>query len=133
MFSLLHTMIPVISVVAAAAVLLAAAAAPAAFGADDTPPASGEFRFRIEFLQQLVRQVPTLLKQQVPEAGRFGTGIWIVTDQNLLLPLAAAWSIKDPANPYYHDAAVLEAVMSGGDALIEAQDAKGRWVFRKKD
>ncbi|MES2460456.1 MAG: hypothetical protein V4671_07720 [Armatimonadota bacterium] len=92
-----------------------------------------EWTFKAEFLQQLMTRVPEILKTQDPATGQFGSGIWIVTDQNVLFPLAAAWSIKDSANPHYHDPALLEAIGRGGDALIAAQNPRGMWVFRKKD
>ena len=84
-------------------------------------------------LHDLVAQVPDLLKSQDPKTGRFGQGIWVVIDQNVLLPLAAAWSTHDPSNPYYHSPQVLDAILKGGDALIDAQDANGQWLFNKKD
>ena len=90
-------------------------------------------RYKERCLQDLVKQVPRILQTQDRKTGRFGTGIWIVTDQNQMLPLAAAWSFKDEKNPYYHKAELLEAVMAAGDALIDDQDANGQWVFRKKD
>jgi hypothetical protein len=89
--------------------------------------------FRQRCLQDLIAEVPRLLKSQDPKTGRFGTGIWIVTDQNVMLPLAAAWWFKDHKNPYYHDAKILNALMAAGDALIDDQDETGQWVFRKKD
>jgi hypothetical protein len=92
-----------------------------------------DWTFKAEFLQQLVTKIPAILKTQEPLTGRFGTGIWIVTDQNVLFPLAVAWSYKDPANPHYHDSALLEAIGKGGDALIAAQNPRGMWIFRKKD
>ena len=110
----------------------AAAALPGQAAGEEVPP-TPDWRYRAEFLRELVLQVPVLLKGQDPATGRFGSGIWIVTDQNALLPLAAAWSLKDPANPYYRDPKVLDAVMKGGDALIADQDKAGKWVFRKKD
>lgn len=91
------------------------------------------WQFKEQFLPHLVKAVPTILSQQDKETGRFGSGIWIVRDQELMYPLAAAWSINHPDNPHYHSEELLEAVMAAGDALIEDQDAKGMWVFRKKD
>jgi hypothetical protein len=90
-------------------------------------------KFRERCLEDIVAQIPGILASQDAKTGRFGKGIWIVTDQNLLLPLAAAWSYKDAKNPYFHDDKVLTAIMSGGDALIEDQDENGQWEFRKKD
>lgn len=84
-------------------------------------------------LADLVSQIPDILRSQDPKTGHFGTGIWISIDQNVLLPLAAAWSYQDPHNPYYHSAPVLDAIMAGGDALIEAQDKDGKFLFLKKD
>jgi hypothetical protein len=84
-------------------------------------------------LTDLVAQVPDILRSQDPKTGHFGTGLWITTDQNVLLPLAAAWSHQDSRNPYYHNAQVLNAIMAGGDALIDAQDKNGQFEFLKKD
>jgi hypothetical protein len=92
-----------------------------------------EWHFKKEFVAPLVQHVPKILKTQDKSTGRFGTGIWIVTDQNQMYPLAAAWSINDPANPYYHSPEVLEAIMSAGDALIADMRPDGMWEFRKKD
>src|SRR5438309_77915 len=91
------------------------------------------WHFKKEFVAPLVTQVPKILKTQDKTTGRFGTGIWIVTDQNVMYPLAAAWAIKDDANPYYHSPEVLDAVMAAGDALIADMKPNGMWEFRKKD
>ena len=90
-------------------------------------------RFKARCLHDLVSQVPEILNSQDPKTGHFGTGIWISIDQNVLLPLAAAWSYHDARNPYYHNPRVLDAIMLGGDALIEAQDKDGKFLFLKKD
>ena len=95
--------------------------------------AQTEWNPREPFLKALVSGVPSILKSQDPATGRFGSQPWICTDQNVLFPLAAAWAIQDKANPYYHNAEVLEAIMKGGDALVADQDKKGAWTFRKKD
>jgi hypothetical protein len=89
--------------------------------------------FRQRSLDDLVAAVPAILRSQDLKTGRFGTGIWIVTDQNLMLPLAAAWSYQSDRNPNYHSQKVLDAIMAAGDALIDDQDANGQWEFRKKD
>jgi hypothetical protein len=89
--------------------------------------------FKDEFLPYLVKGVPNILKTQDKQTGRFGEGIWIVTDQNVMYLLAIAWSLKHPDNPHYHSAEILEAIMDAGDALIADQDATGQWEFRKKD
>lgn len=96
-------------------------------------PASGQLTFRTDFLKALVKAVPGILASQDTKTGRFGKGIWIVNDQHAMLPLAAAWAIESPDNPYYHDLTVLKAIMDAGDALIEDADKDGRWEFRKKD
>jgi hypothetical protein len=92
-----------------------------------------EIRFRDRCLDNIVRAVPGILKSQEAKTGRFGTGIWLVTDQNVMFPLAAAWATKDPRNPYYHSDELLAAIMAAGDALIADQDETGQWEFRKKD
>jgi len=92
-----------------------------------------ELRFKDAFLRDLVEAVPGILKGQDAATGRFGTGVWICGDQNVIYPLAAAWSIESKDNPCYHDPAVLKAIVAGGDALIADADADGAWVFRKKD
>jgi hypothetical protein len=84
-------------------------------------------------VKSLVKSVEQTLQTFHPETGRFGTDPWICQDQNVLLPLAAAWSIKDPGNPYYHDKKLLEVIAKGGEALVDDQDENGMWLFRKKD
>lgn len=96
---------------------------------------TGEYpaRFKARCLRDLVTQIPEILQSQDPRTGHFGTGIWISIDQNVLLPLATAWSYRDGRNPYYHSAKLLDAIMLGGDALIAAQDENGEFLFLKKD
>jgi hypothetical protein len=94
---------------------------------------AGDVAYKERCLNDLVSQVPTVLASQDARTGRFGTGIWIVTDQNVMLALSAAWSIKSAGNPYYHDPKVLESIIAAGDALIDDADADGKWMFRKKD
>lgn len=87
-----------------------------------------------DYLQHsLVSAVPRILDTYHPQTGRFGTEPWICTDQNVLFPLAAAWALKSEGNPYYHDAGLLQVIAKGGEALVDAQDKDGKWVFRKKD
>ncbi|MCX6955304.1 MAG: hypothetical protein NTV51_24380 [Verrucomicrobia bacterium] len=88
--------------------------------------------FKSRCLDDLVAAVPAILASQNP-AGQFGKGLWIVTDQNVLLPLAVAWAQPGENNPFHHRADVLDAIVRGGDALIPAQDADGRFLFLKKD
>lgn len=92
-----------------------------------------QWDFKAAFRPGLISAVPGILKSQDRATGRFGSGIWIVTDQNVLFPLAVAWSLPGKDNTYYHSPEVLNAIMAGGDALIDAQDDSGKWVFRKKD
>jgi hypothetical protein len=88
---------------------------------------------RQSHLKILIGAVPAILKSQDQTTGRFGSQPWICDDQNVIFPLAAAWAIQDPANPYYHRATLLNAIMKGGDALVAGQDNRGLWTFRKKD
>ncbi len=88
---------------------------------------------RPQLIKRLAECVQPILDRQDKKTGRFGTKPWICSDQNVLLPLAAAWAIKDPANPWYCRKALLDAIMLGGDALIDDQDSRGMWTFRKKD
>jgi hypothetical protein len=88
---------------------------------------------RAFLIKSLVKSVDETLKAYHPETGRFGTEPWVCGDQNVILPLAAAWSIKDPANPYYHDKKLLAVIGKGGEALVDDQDKDGKWLFKKKD
>ncbi len=100
------------------------------------PAATNDARiwnFKREFLPAFARAIPGILKTQDPATGRFGSGVWIAGDQTVIYPLAVAWSLNDASNSWYHDPKLLEAIMRGGEALVEAQDKKGQWVFRKKD
>ncbi|NKB69199.1 MAG: hypothetical protein GKR89_19190 [Candidatus Latescibacteria bacterium] len=83
-----------------------------------------------ELLTHLDEAVNHILATQKPN-GQFGSEPWISTDQNVLLPLAVAWSREGSA--HHHSAAVLDAIVRGGLALEEAQDEQGMWIFRKKD
>ena len=98
-----------------------------------SPARAEEFRFKERLLPVLTRQVPGILKTFNPKTGRFGSGVWICTDQNRIYPLAVAYATRGEGNPYYKDPRLLEAVVKGGDALLADADAEGRWVFRKKD
>ncbi len=86
--------------------------------------------FREALAARLMEATPDLLASQDPDTGRLGEGIWIVTDQNALFPLAAAWETPG-ANHHCPD--LLAAIVRGGDALIDDQDERGMWEFRKKD
>jgi len=88
--------------------------------------------FRNTLLQTLTAAVPEILAVQ-DKTGRFGDEPWICHDQHRIYPLAAAWALDDAENPYRHSPALLEAIMAGGDVLIEEADENGMWTFRKKD
>ena len=83
-----------------------------------------------QLLESLDAGAPEILASQRPD-GQFGTDPWICGDQNRLLPLAAAWGLKGSA--YHHSDRVMDAIVRGGYALIDAQDERGMWTFRKKD
>src|SRR5829696_2920876 len=57
-------------------------------------PAAESWHFKRQFLPPLVKGVPKILDSQDTKTGRFGTGIWIVTDQNPMYSLAVAWSTR---------------------------------------
>ena len=109
--------------------LLAALIFLTGFSAQSAP----ELRFKDDFIHRLAAAIPDILKDQDPKTGQFGEGIWIVSDQNIMFPLAVTWATKSPDNPYYHDQNVLDAIVAAGDALIADADANGQWEFRKKD
>jgi hypothetical protein len=81
----------------------------------------------------IVNAVPGLMSSYEAETGQFGSKPWVSTDQNRIFPLAAAWAIDHPDNPYYQSEEVLAAIGGGGIALVDAQDELGRWRFDKKD
>ena len=83
-----------------------------------------------QLLESLVSAVPDILSSQ-KENGQFGTEPWVCRDQNVLFPLSTAWALEQSL--YHHTPEVLNAIVRGGDALIEAQDEQGMWTFRKKD
>ena len=83
-----------------------------------------------QLLESLNLAVSDLLADQKPN-GQFGTEPWISTDQNVLLALATAWSLENSA--HHQSDRVLDAIARGGQALIDAQDDKGMFTFRKKD
>lgn len=93
----------------------------------------GELRFKDRLLQDLVAQVPDILKTYDAKTGRFGTGVWICRDQEVMYPLAVAYASRAPGNRFYKDAKLLEAILKAGDALAADADRDGKWVFRKKD
>ena len=74
--------------------------------------------------------IPAIIASQKPN-GQFGTEPWISTDQNVLIALAAAWSLPDSA--HYQSEEVLRSIEHGGLAIRDAQDERGMVLFRKKD
>src|SRR4051812_14582094 len=76
-------------------------------------------KFKQEMMPALVESVPMLLNLQNAKTGRFGSGIEVAADQMPIYVLATAWSIKDPANRYYHDPKLLQAIIRGGDVLAQ--------------
>ena len=96
-------------------------------------PEENVFLFKDKAARILIGVVPGILETFDKETGRFGEGIWISTDQNRIYPLAAAWALNRKDNPYYKNPEVLEAVIMGGNALIDDMDENGQWIFRKKD
>ena len=103
--------------------------------AGDTPSdaSGGALTFKARALEQLVARVPGILKTYDAKTGRFGSGLFVVGDQNHLFPLAVAYATASPRNRYHRDKKLLEVIMKGGEALIEVQDPEGRWRFDKKD
>lgn len=83
-----------------------------------------------QLLSALDNAIPDIIDSQ-KDNGQFGSEPWISTDQNVLLALAAAWSLKDSA--HYQRKDVLEAIERGGYAIQDAQDEVGMVIFRKKD
>ena len=94
---------------------------------------AAEFRYKDRLLPVLLEQIPKIMRTYDETTGRFGTGLWICRDQEVIYPLAAAYSYESEANPYFKDEGILSAIMKGGDALIDDMDERGRWEFRKKD
>src|SRR2546430_1423097 len=92
-----------------------------------------DWHFKRQLLPILAEKVPAILKSQDEKTGRFGTGVFIVRDQEPIYALAVAWATKGDGNPYYHSDELLTAIIKGGDALIAEQKPNGMWIFRKKD
>ncbi len=96
--------------------------------------ASGEpLQYQDRAAALLIDKAPAALDSYDAETGRFGSGIWIVQDQNVMFPLAVLWALDRPDNPHHHSADLLEVIMDAGDALIDDADKNGQWEFRKKD
>ena len=89
--------------------------------------------YKDRLLDDLVKQVPGILKTFNAETGTFGSGIWICRDQQEMYPLAVAYATEGKNNPYYKDAELLAVIAKSADPLIENMNEQGQWVFRKKD
>jgi hypothetical protein len=98
-----------------------------------SPSLAGELKYRDRLSRVVVDGVPRALEHYDAKTGRFGQGIWICQDQNVMFPLAVAYTLDVPGNRHHKDPGLLETLMKAGDALIADADADGRWVFRKKD
>lgn len=96
-----------------------------------TTAADAQFRFKSDFLRQLVAEVPNALKGQDPGTGRFGSEGWDVRRQEVMFALAVAWATKSDNNPYYHDPKLLDVVMLAGDALADDARQSGLMDYRK--
>lgn len=94
---------------------------------------AADLHYKDHLLQNLVEDVPTILKSFDSETGRFGSGIWICRDQHDMYPLAVAYTTKAEGNPYYGDPELLKVIVKAGDPLLKNMDERGQWVFAKKD
>lgn len=94
---------------------------------------AGTWPNKADLLDILVKAAPPVLQSFRADSGEFGSKPWICNDQNTLYFLAVLWSTPSPKNPYYHDAKLLKVIAKGGEKLVNEQDAKGMWIFRKKD
>ena len=87
----------------------------------------------------LVKLIANGIKQSQndidPVSGKFlaKNGGWAVTNQDVIWPLAWLYTHQHPENHYYHDKAILDLAMAGGDGLRNAQEPDGRWEFVKID
>ncbi len=97
-------------------------------------PSWGEdLTYKDRLMAELVKRVPEILATFDEKTGRFGEGVWMSTDQNPMYALAVAYATNRPSNPHYRDAKLLDVIIRSGDNLIAHADAKGQWVFTKKD
>ncbi|MBN2291012.1 MAG: hypothetical protein JXM70_01225, partial [Pirellulales bacterium] len=90
--------------------------------------------FKKRMLGELVERVPEVMKGYDSKTGHFMSGrAWDQRGQRHMYPLAIAYSTKTENNPYYRDPKLLGVIVKAGDALVEAQDEQGRWLFTKSD
>jgi hypothetical protein len=93
-----------------------------------------ELRFKQQCLRELVERVPEILKGYQPKTGRFVTGrAWDQRNNQRLYPLAVLYSRQADFNPHYRDPKLLDVIVKAGNALIDAQDDRGRWLYTKSD
>jgi hypothetical protein len=97
------------------------------------PAVAGELKYKDRLLGRLVQQVPGLMSTYDAQTGRFGKGIWLCNDQEVMYPLAVAYATPGAGNTYYKDSKLLAVIGRAGEALIDDMDAHGAWEFRKKD
>ncbi len=90
-----------------------------------------EFRFKEKFVAEIPGRVWEILKSYDPATGRFDGKVWDCRDQERMYPLAVAY--VTPGQRCHKDRERLAVIVKAGDALIEAMDANGAWVYRKKD
>ena len=58
-----------------------------------------DLQYKDRLLQELVQDVPGILKTFDAETGRFGSGIWICRDQHAMYPLAVAYTTEGRGEP----------------------------------
>lgn len=97
------------------------------------PALAADLQYRERFSKLLIDSTPGLLDTFDADTGRFGRGVWICRDQDVMWPLAVVYTLDVPGNRYHRSPELLETIMKAGDALAADADDQGRWVFRKKD
>ena len=83
--------------------------------------------------KSVIAGIPAILDRFDPKTGEIGDKPWICQDQNEIFTLAVAWGTPGKDNPYYHSPELLNVIAKAGEKLVDAQDEKGMWTFRKKD
>lgn len=98
-----------------------------------SPARGGDLQYKERLLDLLATRVPGILASFDAQTGRFGSGIWTCQDQHPMYPLAVAYATPGKGNRYYQDPKLLEVIVKSGGPLLENMDARGQWVFAKKD
>src|SRR5690606_15213227 len=83
-----------------------------------SPVVGAELRYKERFGKLLMDSAPSFLDTFDAETGRFGRGIWICRDQDVMWPLAVTYTLDVPGNPYHRSPELLDVLMKAGDALI---------------